>query len=77
MRDEKIFLPEHRNSIIASVHALLIAIRVNPKLKFVSNYEAKSGGIYEWALVDFESSTAIPVASAVANDAMSAGVVKL
>lgn len=77
MRNEKILPPEHRCSIIASVHALLIAIRANPNLKLVENYELKFVGNYKWALVDSDSKISIPIMAKVADEAISVGLVNL
>ena len=77
MRKEEILPPEHRCSIITSVHALLIAFRANPKLKLTSNYEANYIGIYEWALVDSENKIVIPIMASVANEAISADLVRI
>lgn len=77
MSTEEVSPPEHRCSIVTSIHALLIAIRANPNLKLTSNYEAKFLGTYEWALVDSDNKIVIPVMAKIVNEAISSELIKL
>jgi len=77
MKNEEVLSPEHRNSIVMSVHALRIAMRANQALKLVQKYEAKYIGTYDWALVDADNRIVIPVMESVVNEAVSAGAIKL
>lgn len=69
--------PEYRNSMITSGHALMIAMRVNNKLKLAKNFKTKWGDVYGWAIVDESSDFSLPVHSEVANTTISAGHVTL
>jgi hypothetical protein len=77
MPNEKIAPPEFRNAMITSAHALMIALRVNSKLKLAQNYETQWGDVYRWLLVDETCTFALPVHSEIANSAISSGRVKL
>ena len=77
MPREEIAPPEFRNSMITSGHALMIAMRVNSKLKLTKNFKTKSGFVYGWALVDETGDFSLPVHSEVANTAISAKHVTL
>jgi uncharacterized Zn finger protein (UPF0148 family) len=61
-------LPEYREQMIVTAHALLIALKVNDNLKLEK--EVESHGItYDWALVNKENGkVVIPVAYDVAED---------
>jgi len=74
---EEVAPPEFRNLMITSGHALMIAMRVNSKLKLTKNFKTKSGDVYDWALVDESSDFSLPVHSEVANTAISGGHVTL
>jgi hypothetical protein len=77
MSNERVAPPEFRNSMITSAHALMIALRVNGKLKLTQNYRTKLGDVCRWALVDETSDFSLPVHSEIANLAISAGQITL
>jgi hypothetical protein len=77
MPKEDIAPPEFRNSMITSGHALMIAMRVNSKLKLAKNFKTKWGDVYDWALIDESCDFSLPVHSEAANTAISAGRVTL
>lgn len=77
MPNEKNAPPEFRNAMITSVHALMIAMRVNSKLKLTQNYKTKWGNVYRWALVDETRDFSLPVHSEIADSAISAGHITL
>lgn len=76
MRGEKVYRPEERDSIIASIHALRIARRANPDLQLKEDYEKKYIGVYDWALVDLKREIVIPVMAAVIDEAIRIGVLQ-
>lgn len=70
-------LPEYREQMIVTAHALLIVLRVNDNFKLEK--EVESGGLtYDWALVNKENGkVVIPVAYDVAEDCIAKRYVKL
>lgn len=77
MPNEVIVSPEFRSLMVISVHALMIAMHVNIKLKLVKNFKTKFNVVYDWALVDEAGDFCLPVHSEVANKAILAGQVVL
>lgn len=77
MPNEVIAPPEFRSCMVTSIHALMIALRVNRKLNLVKNFKTKYNNFYDWALVDESSDFCLPVHSEVASMAISAGHVVL
>ena len=77
MPSEKVVPPEYRTDMIVSVHALMVAVRVNKNLKLTRSYKRSDGTIFPWVLLDTSTNSIIPIIESVAAKAVADGHISL